>query len=116
MHLLQYVQGRSGWSNPRSYHRTRSGFAIRERAMATASQSPRSMASRITDARWKPPVQITGTDTACLMARANGRLMPSITGPRARAQALRTSGETSFDRNEIQLRTTCDPLDSMLAY
>ena len=46
--------------------------------MLTPSQSPRVIASRMTDAVWKPPVHSTGTETACLIARASGRLSPSI--------------------------------------
>jgi hypothetical protein len=48
------------------------------RAIDTTSQSPRSIADAITDAVWKPPVQITGTPTAFLTSLASGRLEPSI--------------------------------------
>ena len=48
------------------------------RPIVTPSQSPRSIAPAITDAVWKPPVTITGTDTAALTARDSGRLMPSM--------------------------------------
>ena len=48
------------------------------RAMLTASQSPRPSAAAMTDAVWNPPVQITGTVTACLIARVSFRFLPSI--------------------------------------
>ena len=61
--------------------------------MLTASQSPAVMALAMTDAVWNPPVQITGTVTAALIARESGRFLPSISsaGPAARFQALRAS-------------------------
>ena len=36
------------------------------------------IALRMTDAVWNPPVQMTGTVTACLMTRASGSVSPSI--------------------------------------
>src|SRR3990170_3108908 len=77
-HLLQYVHGLSARSWPRAKMCTRSLLAIRGRAIETMSQSPRSIAAAITDAVWKPPVQITGTLTAALIFRALARLAPSI--------------------------------------
>ena len=45
------------------------------RAMVTASQSPRVIASSMICAVWKPPVQNTGrSPTAFLMARASGKV------------------------------------------
>ncbi len=57
--------------------------------MLTASQSPRVIASRMTDAVWKPPVQSTGTETACLIARASGQVEPfDLVGGHARVEPL----------------------------
>ena len=57
--------------------RTSSLFAISPRAIATASQLPRSIASRMSGARWNPPVTITGIDTASLIRPASSRLAAS---------------------------------------
>ncbi len=48
------------------------------RAIDTTSQSPREMAASITEAVWKPPVQMTGTFTATFTRRASPRFSPSI--------------------------------------
>src|SRR3954462_7014512 len=76
-HLLQYVQGRSGRSLPAANCRGRSGLAISGRAMVTASHEPDEIASRITDAVWKPPVHSTGMPTARLISRVSAKEIPS---------------------------------------
>ena len=68
--------GGSARSWPRRKISTRSLLAISGRAMLTASQSPRSSAAAITDAVWKPPVQITGTGDGRLDQARVGQVLP----------------------------------------
>ena len=77
----------SARSWPRRNTSTRSLFATSGRAMLTASQSPRSIAAAMTDAVWKPPVQITGTVTAALIAPRVGQVRALRSRP-ARAPRL----------------------------
>src|SRR5687768_1769226 len=77
-HLLQYVHGRGARSCPAANMFTSSGFAISGRPIETPSTEPSSIARAIVDCVWKPPAQITGTDTDSLKRRASARLIPSI--------------------------------------
>jgi hypothetical protein len=71
------VHGRSARSRPAAKTRGRSGFATSGRAIVTASHCPSSIAFRITDAVWNPPVTSTGIETARLIAAASPRFAPS---------------------------------------
>lgn len=64
------------------------------------------MALRMTDAVWKPPVQMTGTSTACLMAAASGSVSPSILSAStpASSQALRNTAPVTSLWNSSRLR------------
>ena len=66
----------------RERHIVDTGVATSDLAMLTASHWPLSMALRMKEAVWKPPVHSTGMPTACLMACASGKFRPSITSPR----------------------------------
>ena len=71
----------------------------------------------MTDAVWKPPVQITGTVTACLIARASGSFSPSIlsAGTPASSHCLpeQLPGH-ACSWNSSRLRIVCVPLDGEL--
>ena len=82
--------------------------------MLTPSQSPSVIASRMTDAVWNPPVQMTGTGIACLMARASGSVSPSIwsAGTPASSHCLRKSSPVSSLWKSSRLRNVLVPLDA----
>ena len=63
------------------------------------------MALRMTDAVWNPPVQRTGTVTACLILRASGRLAPSIlsAGTPAWSHCSLKIGPVTAPRNKQQV-------------
>ena len=84
--------------------------------MLTASQSPSLIAFSITDAVWNPPVQMTGTVTAALIARASGRFLPSISlaGPASLFHACRASSPDA-PRNSRKLANVRSPLEIMLS-
>jgi hypothetical protein len=70
----------------------------------------------MSEAVWKPPVQITGTFTACLIARAFGRLSPSISSgsPAARFHCWRASCPVS-PRNSRKFMNVRSPLEIIVS-
>lgn len=86
------------------------------RAALMASQSPAAIARRMRDAVWNPPVQMTGTDTAALIARASGRFFPSISvgGPAALFQVQRASAPEA-PRNSRKLANVRSPFEIIVS-